>query len=239
MSKLKELLSSEMPSYTLTLPSNSKKVKYRPFTVKEEKVLLMAVEDGRQKNLTQAIIDVIENCCGDIKNAGDIPMIDLEYLFLRLRAKSIGEKISPIITCPHTGERIQQEINLLDIDVQKDKNTSNKIKISDNLGITLKYPTANSMSNENLDNDEYDIETVISVVANSIEEIWADDKIYKSEDLETEDLVEFVEALSPDQFEQVNEFFENLPKLNYELEYTTKDGEERKITLSGIVDFFG
>jgi len=95
------------------------------------------------------------------------------------------------------------------------------------------------MSNENLDNDEYDIETVISVVANSIEEIWADDKIYKSEDFETEDLVEFVEALSPDQFEQVNEFFENLPKLNYELEYTTKDGEERKITLSGIVDFFG
>ena len=240
MSKINELLKSEIPTYTTNLPTDGKEIKFRPFRVKEEKVLLMAVEEGTENGMIQSMINIVESCCDNIKNAGNLVSVDLEWLFLQLRIKSIGETVEPLITCPFTDEKFQAEINLSDVEVVKKEDLSNKIKITDNIGITLKHPTMNTIfKNDFPDFSDMGIESALKIIALSIEEIWTDSEIFKNDELTLEDKLEFIEGMLPEKFESLVEFFENSPTLQYELKYKTKDGEERELVMKGIADFFG
>tara|TARA_R110001583_G_scaffold125479_1_gene277048 strand:- start:1059 stop:1781 length:723 start_codon:yes stop_codon:yes gene_type:complete len=239
MSTLTKLLEADTPKYTTVLPISNKKITYRPFRVKEEKILLMAMEEGTEEAMLRALISIIDNCCEGIGDAGNLISAEVEHIFLNLRAKSVGEVVEPTITCPHTGEPIQEKINLNEVTLEVKDNVPNKIKISDNLGLTLKLPSVNTIIENEFDSiSDLGVEDSIKIVALCIEEIWTGDEIIKGENTSTEEKVEFLENLSPDTFEEIISFYENAPKLIYNLKYKTKDGTEREITLSGLQDFF-
>ena len=240
--KLSGLLKSETPTYSLTLPITQQKVTYRPFRVKEEKILLLALEDGSEESLLRAGINLLESVCDNIESVGDLPICDFEYLFLNIRAKSVGEVCEPAINCPHTGKKSKAKVNLLEIkppDTSKIKDR--KLKLSDNVGITMKYPCINSL----LNSDKVDTQTdkLIQTIAQTIEEVWTPDASYKSDEHSLEDIVEFVEEMSTEDLTQIMEFCESVPSLTHTVKYFIIDEEkhtkeEYEITLRGLKDFF-
>ncbi|MBC8442975.1 MAG: hypothetical protein H8D80_02160 [Proteobacteria bacterium] len=240
MTKLSKMLKSETPSYTMVLPITKKKITYRPFKVKEEKILLMAMEEGTEEAMLRALLRIIESCCEGIDDAGELTSIEIEHIFIKLRSKSVGEIVEPVITCPYTGEQIQPKIDLSDIYLENNKDVSNKISISDKMGITLKLPCINTIINNSFEKDfsEMGIEDSIKIISLCIEEIWTDSEIIKGDNTTTEEKIDFLENLSPDVFAKIIDFFENAPTLSYNLKYKTKDEKEREITLSGMQDFF-
>ena len=234
------MLKSETPSYTMTLPISKKKITYRPFKVKEEKVLLMAMEEATEEAMLRALLTIIESCCEGIEDAGELMSIEIEHIFIQLRSKSVGEIVEPVITCPYTGEQIPAKIDLSDIYLENHKEVSNKISISDTLGVTLKLPCINTILNNKFENKFSDmgIEDSIKVISLCIEEIWTDEEVIKGDNTTIEERIDFLENLSPDTFSKIVEFFENAPTLSYDFKYKTKDEKEREITLSGMQDFF-
>ena len=239
MSELTKLIEMDTPKYTTVLPISNKKITYRPFRVKEEKILLMAMEEGTEDAMLRALVSIIENCCEGIDDAGSLISAEVEHIFLNLRAKSVGEIVEPIITCPHTGETIEEKIDLNDVTLEVKDDVPDKVKISDKLGLTLKLPCVNTIiENEFTSISELSVEDSIRIVALCIEEIWTEDEIIKGENTSTEEKIEFLENLPPDTFEDIISFYENAPKLTYNLKYKTKDNTEREITLSGLQDFF-
>ena len=242
MPKLSSMLKSESPSYVTTLPIDKRKITYRPFRVKEEKILLMALEEETEEAILRALLTIIENCCEEIDNAGELLSVDIEHLFIQLRSKSIGEVVEPIITCPYTGETFQHKIDLSDIKLEKkEKKLSNKINISDTMGVTLKLPCMNTLLNNKFNNklSELGIEDSVKVVSLCIEEIWNEKEIIKGDNTTIEERIDFIENLPPDVFSKIIDYFDNSPSLTYTLKYKTKDKTEREITLSGLDDFFG
>ena len=201
------------PSFELTLPSNKKKVKYRPFLVKEEKILILAIESGGMKEITMAIKDVLKNC---VLTRGvkidELPTFDIEYLFLNIRARSIGESIDLVITCPDDEKtQVTTQIYIDEVKVKTNKGHSKDIKIDDTYTMRMKYPSLDQFVDENFTFEEKESDNTFSLVASCIEMVFSKDEAWEGKDSTQEELVEFLEQLNSSQFKEVQKFFDTMP----------------------------
>lgn len=239
------LLKSEIPQYSLTLPITGKKVNYRPYLVKEEKILLLAMEQKREHDILIGIKNLIEACCDDL-DAGNIPIVDLEYVFLNLRAKSVGEIVEPVIVCPITGKNVNLKFDITEVR-PTEINENLKINITDTIGVTLKYPTLNTLMKSEKKENSTEMEELFDLILLCIDEIWTEDEIHKASDISKEELTEFIDSMKVDQFNDILEFFKNLPKLRKEVTYKVPYEEgvsnleptENTVLMEGLMDFFG
>ena len=238
------------PIFELTLPSSNAQIKYRPFLVKEQKILLMALESQEQGEMFRAIKQIIGNCALDEIDVDELPMFDLEYFFLRLRAKSIGEIVDLRLghgnktnskgeICEHIHN---YKINLMDVNVEKSENHNPKIilDVESNIGIALKYPTialANKMQNAQ---NQSQIESIVSVVCESVDYIYDMESVYPASETPKEEIVSFVNDLSQEQFTKVTQFFTTMPKLKHSIKWTCPAcGCDESVELEGMSSFFG
>ena len=232
------------PTHELVLPSNGKKIKYRPFLVREEKILVMAMESEDMKQITSAIIDILNNC---ILTRGikveKLSTFDIEYLFLNVRSKSVGETVEVNVTCPDDGEtQVQMEIDIDSIKVQKDKNHTNIVKLDDNLSMKLKYPSMNEFIENNFDASDTsrsEVSQSLDMITSCIDMIYNEEESWSSTDSTKKELSEFIEQLNTKQFKDVEKFFTTMPKLSHTVKVKNpKTGVENKVVLEGLASFF-
>jgi len=228
------------PTFELTLPSNKKKVKYRPFLVKEEKILILAIESGGMKEVTMAIKDVLKNCVltRGIK-IDELPTFDIEYLFLNIRARSIGESIDLVITCPDDGKtKVNTKIYIDEVKVKKSKDHTQDVKIDDTYTLRLKYPSLDQFVDENF-NFEQETDNSFSLVASCVEMIFSKEEAWEGKDSTHEELVGFLEQLNSSQFKEIQKFFETMPKLSHDIEVENPVTKVKStVTLEGLASFF-
>jgi hypothetical protein len=230
------------PSYTLELPSTEQEIKYRPFLVKEEKLLLLALESEDTKQITNAIKTVIKNC---IETKGikveSLPTFDIEFIFLNIRARSVGEEIELNIICPDDGETtVPITINVDDIKVQKNENHINKIKLDDNLMMEMKYPSLEQFIKSNFDFTNTSMEQSFELVADCIDKIYNEDEVWVAADVTKKELVDFLDQMNTSQFKDIEKFFETMPKLLHKVEVTNpKTKVKSEVVLEGLSSFFG
>ena len=231
----------DVPIYELELPSTGQKIKYRPFLVKEEKVLLMAAESDDARDRVLAIRQILNNCClTEGVDIDELASFDLEYYFIQLRARSAGETLDMVYTCQ--SEKCEGttpfEINLTDIKVIKSEEVNNKIKLSDKIGVVLKYPKLDTISE--LVNITDDVDTTIKMISECIDYIYDDEEIYNRKDTEEEELIQWVEGLSQEHFQAIEAFFERMPKIKYTTTIAcNKCNEKQEIEIEGLQSFFG
>ena len=222
--------------YDLELPSSGKKVEYRPFLVKEEKILLTALEGGEEKDMAKAMKQIITQCVTSEKfNINKLAMIDLEYLFLNIRGKAVGD-ISTITFEHECGETINLDIDLSKVKVVKDKNYSDLVKITDDVMIRLTPPGIDNVIGAGNKNQ---IDMVLEIIRDSIVEIIQGEDVFSAQDHTREELEEFLNSLNSGQFKKVQDYYESLPKMKQDIEYTcTKCGKTETETLEGLASFF-
>ena len=238
MNSLSDLLIAT-PKYQITIPSTKEKTSFRPFLVKEEKVLLLAQEGNDPDNMVMALQSLIESCVDGINDASTMPLFDIEFLFLRIRAKSVGEEVRPIIICPVTGEEIEITINISEIDVKKTKEHTNKIKISDDLIVYMKYPSLALLKERSTGIDYNSPSSFYDLISDCIEKIETKEETIETKGYSKDELVSFVDNMTKQQFEKLLEFFVTSPRVEHIVKYTASDDVEREVVLSGLSDFFG
>jgi hypothetical protein len=240
----------DVPIYELDLPLSKKKVKFRPFLVKEEKILLMAMESETDESTLLAIKQIIGNCClSDDIDIETLPITDLEYFFLNLRARSIGETVDLQYKCNNKlkdengeekdcGNIVKLEVNVLDIKPEVSENHSTKIALTSTMGVVMKYPSFKIV--EDISTVEGgEIEKLMAILLNCIESVYTEDSIFYAKDISKEELGEFVENLTRDQFAKVQQFFDTMPKIKKELDFTCKKcGYHENISIEGLQSFF-
>ena len=230
------------PTYELELPSTGQSIKYRPFLVKEEKVLVIALESEDNKQITTAIKAVLKSC---ILTKGvkveSLPTFDIEYLFLNIRGKSVGEELEVNVICPDDGETtVPVVINLDEIEVQKDENHSNKIKIDDSIMMELKYPSLEQFIKNNFDfNDKNAMDQSFELIASCIDKVYTEDEVWATADCTKKEVKEFLESMNSQQFKEIEAFFESMPKLSHTINVTNPNTKvESEVTLEGLASFF-
>jgi transcription elongation factor Elf1 len=230
------------PTYELKLPSSGKKIKYRPFLVKEEKVLLLAMETKDPAQIQSTTKTVIHDCTFGGVDVENCPPFDLEYIVLQLRIKSVGEKISPSFKCSECNTQTAVDIDLTKVEVVKTANHSNTIHLTDKMGVVMRYPTIeDTVGMESVDekDTEKNAERTINLIASCIEVIFDNDKIYKTKDFSKEEVIGFVENMSQDMFQKIVKFYQDIPAIKHEINFACpKCGHENKYTLRGMQDFF-
>ena len=230
----------ETPTYELTLPSQDIKVKYRPFLVKEEKILLMALESQKSDEIFQATKQIVSSCTFDALKVEELPTFDLEYIFLQIRAKSVGETTKFKVLCPDDKKTYADvEVDLTKVNVEVDDKHTNKLIVDEkrNLGVVLKYPTMNVLKSGTMENPT--TEQIFDVLTECVDHIYEGDKIYPSKDSTPQEIKEFFESLSQDAFSKIKVFFDTMPRLRHELEITNPvTNVKSKVVLSGLNDFF-
>lgn len=230
------------PSYELEIPSTGKKIRYRPFLVKEEKILIMAMETEDPKEVTHAVKNVISNC---IQTRGvkvdDLSTFDIEYLFLNIRGKSVGEEVEVLVTCPDDGTtQVPQTIVLDEIKVQRNPKHSRDIKLDDSLTLRMKYPSMSEFIKSNFNaQGVVDITETFDLIASCIDQVYNAEESWSGSECSKKELSEFIEQLSSKQFKQIEEFFETMPKLSHTLKIKNpKTGVESEVVLEGLSAFF-
>ena len=233
-----------VPVYETVLPSTEKVIKYRPFLVKEEKVLLTAMEDGKTETIMNAVKQVLKNCIQSKINLDKLPTFDLEFLFLRLRAKSVGEEVTIGLKpwgCPQNNGELcdkttEVKVNLEEVKVIKDEKHTSKIMLDDNVGIKMRYP-----DNSKIDSDMGDnFETGMKMVKDSIDMIFTSEETHERDTISEKELEEFIDSLNTEQFGRIKEFFDTMPQLKHTAKYTCSTcGEEKETTITGLNSFFG
>jgi hypothetical protein len=230
----------ETPTYELTLPSQDIKVKYRPFLVKEEKILLMALESQKSDEIFQATKQIVSSCTFDALKVEELPTFDLEYIFLQIRAKSVGETTKFKVLCPDDKKTYADvEVDLTKVNVEVDDNHTNKLVVDEkrNLGVVLKYPTMNVLKSGTMENPT--TEQIFDVLTECVDHIYEGDKIYPAKDSTPQEIKEFFEGLSQDSFVKIKSFFDTMPRLRHEVEVTNPVTKVKsKVVLSGLNDFF-
>ena len=233
---------ANVAKYELVLPSQQKTIQYRPFLVKEEKVLLMAMESGESKEMIAAIKEIVKSCTFGEMNAEDYPMFDIEYVFLQIRSKSVGEVAKVKVLCPDDGKTYADaEVDLSKIEVYVDDDHSNNIVVDESrkLGVVLKYPTLRDIDGDTLTGD-INIEKTYKMIANSIEQIYEGDKVYLAKDSTKKELDEFLENLTADQMKKLTAFYNSMPRLEHKVKVKNPKTEvESEVTLKGLASFFG
>ena len=228
------------PTYELEVPSTNEKIKYRPFLVKEEKILLIAMETGENKDIVNAVKEIVMACTFEKLDLGSMPMFDVEYIFLNIRAKSVGEVSKLKLICPDDKKTtVDVEINLNDIQVQVDEKHTNKIELSDEMGIIMKYPTIDSF--EDVGVTDVTAHNMLDVLTTCILQIYdkGGEEVFEAKDQTKKELTEFVEQLSSKQFKDLQDFFDTMPKLKHTIKIKNpKTKKESEVVLSGLSDFF-
>jgi len=231
----------ETPRYELTLPSQETKVQYRPFLVKEEKILYVALESGDEKEMQQATKQILKSVTFDKLNVEELPTFDVEYIFLQVRAKSVGEVAKFKIICPDDKETYGDvEVDLSKVEVQVDDAHSNNVVLDEKrkLGVVMKYPNMKVLYSQEFKSLKY--EDIISLIIGCVEYIYEGEKNYPVSESTREELKDFFESLPQEQFGKIRKFFESMPRLRHETKVKNpKTGVESKITFSGLQDFFG
>ena len=229
-------------TYELTLPSTDVKVKFRPFLVKEEKVLLQALESQEQKQIVEALKQIVGSCTFGVIKASELPTFDLEYIFLNVRAKSVGEIAKIKVLCPDDKETyVDVDIDLSKVDVQVDDSHTNNIVIDEakKIGIIMKYPTIGSVD-PTKDFSKEQTNMIFDMIGKSIYQIYEGENIYNATDYTKQELDKFIESLSTQVFRDIQKFYDTMPKLTHEIEVTNpKTKVVSKVTLQGLTDFFG
>ena len=230
------------PTYELVLPSTGKNVKYRPFLVKEEKVLVIALESEDNKQITNAIKAVLKSCVltKGIK-VETLPTFDIEYLFLNIRGKSVGEELDVTLICPDDGEtEVSVQIDLDDIQVEKSEEHTNKIKLDKNLMMEMRYPSLEQFIKSNFDfNDENQMDQSFQLIATCIDKIYSDEEVWATADCTKKEVNEFLESMNSAQFKEIEKFFETMPKLKHDIKVLNpKTGVESDVVLEGLASFF-
>ena len=225
------------PTYELEIPSTKEKLTYRPFLVKEEKILLMAMEEEKDTQLNKALKQVVHNCTFEKVDVGKLPLFDLEYIFLRIRAKSVGEVAKIQVLCKDDGETyVPVEIDLESIEVEFQEDHSNKIELTDEIGIEMGYPTFEFL---NFKADETEVNQLFDIIGSSIVRVYEGETVYEKADFSKKDLKTFLESLTSEQFLKVQKFFETMPRLRHKIEVINpKTKKKNEITLEGLQAFF-
>ena len=233
------------PQYTLDLPSTGKSIKYRPFLVKEEKILILALESEDVKQITSAIKQILKDCIitKGIK-VEELPTFDIEYIFLNVRGHSVGEAIELIVTCSDDGTtEVPVKIYIDEIQVQKDPNHSTDINLGDGLVLRMKYPSLNEFIKNNFDfssNDVSSIEKSFDIVSSCIDIVFNADESWAAADCTKKELNDWIETLTSQQFQEIEKFFNTMPKLAHTFKVTNPNTKvESEVTLEGLTSFFG
>ena len=231
------------PTYELELPSSGKTIKYRPFLVKEEKVLVIAMESEDTKQITNAIKAVLKSC---VQTKGikieTLPTFDIEYLFLNIRGKSVGEELEVNIICPDDGETsVPVMVALEDIQVDKSDDHSPQIKLDANLMMEMKYPSLDEFIKNNFDfNEENQMDQSFQLIASCIDKIYSEEEVWATADCTKKEVNEFLESMNSSQFKLIEKFFETMPKLQHTIEVTNpKTKVKSEVVLEGLASFFG
>jgi len=230
------------PTYELELPSTGETIQYRPFLVKEEKLLVIALESEDTKQITTAIKTVIKSCIltKNIKVEA-LPTFDIEYLFLNIRGKSVGEELEVNIICPDDGEtQVPVKINLDDIQVQKNEEHTNRIKLDAHIMMEMKYPSLDQFIKNNFDfNDKNAMDQSFELIGSCIDKIFTEDEVWSAADVTKKELSEFLESMNSSQFKDIEKFFETMPKLSHTIKVTNPKTEvESDVVLEGLASFF-
>ena len=230
------------PTYELVLPSTGKKVKYRPFLVREEKILIMALETEDIKQITQAVVDILTEC---ILTKGikfeNLSTFDIEYLFLNIRAKSVGETVEVNIICPDDNKTsVTVSIDIDSIKVKKNRKHKNIIKLDDNLSLKLKYPSLDQFIGSNFESkDDQSIKSTLKVITSCIDVIYTEEESWVGSDSTQKELEEFIDQLNTKQFQLIEEFFNTMPKLSHPVKVKNPVTEvESTVVLEGLAAFF-
>ncbi len=230
------------PTYELVLPSTGKKIKYRPFLVKEEKILILALESEDTKQITNAIKSILKSC---IATRGvkveELPTFDIEYIFLNIRGKSVGESLDVLVTCPDDGEtQVEHKIYIDEIQVERDEKHNRDIKLDHSLTLRMKYPSLNEFIQNNFNpSDENTLEASMDIIASCIDVVYSEEESWAAADCTKKELNEWLETLNTTQFKEVENFFDTMPKLTHKVKVTNpKTKVESEVTLEGLTSFF-
>ena len=233
------------PTYELVLPSTGKKIKYRPFLVKEEKILILALESENQKQITDAVKSTLKSCIitKGIK-VDELPTFDIEYVFLNIRGKSVGESVDVIVTCPDDNQTtVETKIYIDEINVKKDENHNRDIDLDGIYTLRMKYPSLNQFVKNNFDvgdDGKIGLDDSFNVIASCIDVVFSKEDSWSSSDCTKKELDEWLETLDSKQFKAIEKFFETMPKLSHTVKVTNpKTNVESEVKLEGITSFFG
>ena len=238
----------DVPIYETKLISNGEVVRYRPFLVKEQKLFLMAAESEDPKDTVNAIKQVLRNCVLDDIDVENMATFDIEYLFLQLRARSIGEVVNLRFNCNNNvtekgeevkcGNLVKIDVNILEVNPTKNESHTNKVQITDKIGVVLKYPTFGTIDSNEIDTQ--DMQQILNVIVSCIDYIYDEEQVYYAKDTKKEELVEFIENMKQTDLEKLSAFFTSLPKMKKDVHFhCNKCGYEEDITLEGAQSFFG
>ena len=228
------------PTYELEIPSTDEKISYRPFLVKEEKILLMAMESGKNEDIINAVKQIVSECTFNKLKIGTMPMFDIEYIFLNIRAKSIGEISKLRLLCPDDKKTYADvEVNLEEVQVQVGDDHTNKIELTDSMGMIMTYPTIDSFVDSGI--QQINASNMTDIIGKCILQIYENngEKVYEAKDQTQKELQEFIEQMNTNQFKQVQKFFDTMPKLKHEVKVKNpKTKKVSNVTLAGLNDFF-
>jgi len=229
-----------IPTYELNLPSTGKAIKYRPFVVKEEKVLLLALESEDEKEIKNAVKDLIKNCVQTRIKVDDLPSFDLEYIFLRIRAASVSEEVSMVVTCKDDNTtQASVNINLTDVEIFKPEGHTNKIMLDDVTGLVMKYPGMDRFIDSEFLNKDIKTDEVFDFIATSIDQIFNDEEVWDSSTTSKKEMITFIEELTAKQFESIQNFYETMPRLLHKFTVINPNtGVESEYIIEGLQNFF-
>jgi hypothetical protein len=229
-----------IPSLELKLPSSGKDIKYRPFLVKEEKILLLALESEDDAQITSAVKELLKNCVITRIKVDDLPSFDLEYLFLKIRAASVGEIINMKVTCQDDNTtQVDVDININDVQIYKPEGHTNKIMLSDDTGIIMKYPSMKRFIEAEFLGKDLKTTEVFDFIADHMEQIFDKDVVYDSSTTTKKEFLEFLDTLTIKQFEQVQKFYDTMPRLKHEFEVVNPNTNiKSSYTIEGLQNFF-
>ncbi len=225
-----EAIQTTLPKYEVVIPSTGSKTTFRPFLMKEQRVLMMA-DSEKSSEMLLAIAAVVENCVDNVNDAKKIPMHDLEYLFCQIRSKSVSEMVEPIFTCPETGENVKIGIDLTKIEISRN-NPASEIKINDAITFHMRSPMVRDYIEES--NTDFD-----SILSHCVEKIVVEDEVYEGVSLSATEKETILENLTKEQYYKIQDYLLEQPKITMDVPYRTSDGTERSIKLEGMKDFFG
>ena len=225
------------PIYELTIPSTGQTVQYRPFLVKEEKILLMANEGGEASEIVRAMKQIIGNCIQNGYNTDNMPLFDVEYIFLKLRSKSVNEFSEVGFRCPECDEVNRVQIDLSGVEISVDDTHSNKVELTNDIGLIMKYPQLDSVNINDLESN--DVNVVFEVISSCIDSIYQGEEIHDSGDYTKQEISEFINNLTQEQFLKIQQFFDTMPKLSHTVPYKCGKCEyDEPLLLEGLQNFF-
>tara|TARA_B100000900_G_scaffold368193_1_gene345238 strand:- start:3485 stop:4201 length:717 start_codon:yes stop_codon:yes gene_type:complete len=230
------------PTYELVLPSSGRKIKYRPFLVKEEKILIIALESQDQKQIANAIKSILSACILTRGTKVDkLSTFDIEYLFLNVRGKSVGEQIEVMVTCPDDGKtQVPMSINIDSIKVEKSDDHKTDIKLDDTYTLRMRYPSLNEFIKTNFTATDMKVDDTFELIASCIDQVYSEEESWTQNDCTKKELTEFLEQLNSSQFKEIEQFFDTMPKLSHKVKVTNPNTKvESEIVLEGLQNFFG